>query len=171
MSEEDVTIYELNENYRCGQKIIEFARQLIQPLGFSYTDRSKAMREEPGSVLYVEFSPRAIAKTIKERIDKGIDKKSDWFVLTRTNAESDLILNELKRVGVACDSFKRKSLTNRDLQEKMRADTVKVLTIHVAKGLEAKNVVVIGGKFMNVEERCICYVAATRARNLLVWTH
>ena len=171
MNENKTTIYDLNEYYRCGQKIIVFARQLIQPLGFNYTDRSKAMRDEQGAVLFVEFSPKAIAKTIKERIDKGIDKESDWFVLTRTNAESDVILEELKRVGVSCDSFKRKSLTNRDLQDKMKADTVKVLTIHVAKGLEAKNVVVIGGRFMNTEERCICYVAATRAKDLLVWTH
>jgi superfamily I DNA/RNA helicase len=45
-----------------------------------------------------------------------------------------------------------------------------VLTIHTAKGLEANNVVVIGAKFFNVEERCVSYVAATRARNLLIWT-
>ena len=31
-------------------------------------------------------------------------------------------------------------------------------------------VIVIGAKFFNVEERCVSYVAATRARNLLVWT-
>jgi superfamily I DNA/RNA helicase len=52
----------------------------------------------------------------------------------------------------------------------MKADTVKVLTIHSAKGLEADNVIVIGPKFYNLEERCISYVAATRARNNLYWT-
>jgi superfamily I DNA/RNA helicase len=45
-----------------------------------------------------------------------------------------------------------------------------VLTIHTAKGLEANNVIVIGAKFYNLEERCISYVAATRARNALYWT-
>ena len=52
----------------------------------------------------------------------------------------------------------------------MKENTVKVLTIHTAKGLEMNNVLVIGAKFFNVEERCISYVAATRAKNLLVWT-
>ena len=52
----------------------------------------------------------------------------------------------------------------------MNENTVKVLTIHTAKGLEAKNVVVIGARWNDVEERCINYVAATRAKELLVWT-
>ena len=51
----------------------------------------------------------------------------------------------------------------------MNEDTVKVLTIHSAKGLEAKNVAVIGAKFYTEEEKCISYVAATRARDNLYW--
>jgi superfamily I DNA/RNA helicase len=76
----------------------------------------------------------------------------------------------LKKEGVPIDTFKRSELDNNDLGEKMKQDTVKVLTIHTAKGLEANNVVVIGAKFFNIEERCVSYVAATRAKNLLVWT-
>ena len=53
----------------------------------------------------------------------------------------------------------------------MRENTVKVLTIHTAKGLEADNVVVIGARNRDVEEKCVSYVAATRARNLLVWAY
>ena len=60
--------------------------------------------------------------------------------------------------------------TDSILKDKMNEDTVKVLTIHTAKGLEADNVVVIGARFRDIEERCVSYVAATRARNLLVWT-
>ena len=52
----------------------------------------------------------------------------------------------------------------------MKENTVKLLTIHTSKGLEADNVIVIGAKFYNVEERCVSYVAATRARNRLIWT-
>jgi superfamily I DNA/RNA helicase len=61
-------------------------------------------------------------------------------------------------------------LDNKELGKKMKENTVKVLTIHTAKGLEANNVVVIGAKFFNTEERCVSYVAATRAKNMLVWT-
>ena len=48
----------------------------------------------------------------------------------------------------------------------MANDTVKVLTVHSAKGLEADNVIVIGvSKWSkNAEERRVAYVAATRAR-------
>jgi superfamily I DNA/RNA helicase len=52
----------------------------------------------------------------------------------------------------------------------MKENTVKVLTIHTAKGLEANNVIVIGTRWNDAEERRINYVAATRARDLLVWT-
>ena len=43
-------------------------------------------------------------------------------------------------------------LDNKGLKEKMRENTVKVLTIHTAKGLEADNVVVIGAH-RDVEEK------------------
>ena len=45
------------------------------------------------------------------------------------------------------------------------------VTIHTAKGLEADNVVVIGARYRDIEEKCVNYVAATRARNLLVWAY
>ena len=93
-----------------------------------------------------------------------------WFVLTRTNEQIDTICHALKAAGVPYDTFKRAQLDNKELNKKMKENTVKVLTIHTAKGLEADNVVVIGSKFYNVEEKCISYVAATRAKNLLVWT-
>ena len=77
----------------------------------------------------------------------------------------------LESEKVPCVSFKRAQYTNKELYDKLKEDTVKVLTIHTAKGLEADNVVVIGARFYNLEEKCVSYVAATRARNLLVWTH
>ena len=84
--------------------------------------------------------------------------------------EKRLNTGYLKTFGVPYDTFKRSELNNKELNERMKANTVKVLTIHSAKGLEANNVIVIGSKFYNLEERCISYVAATRARNWLIWT-
>ena len=98
------------------------------------------------------------------------DGFGEWFILTRTNAQIDEIANVFKRYGIPYDTFKRAQLDNKELNKKMKENTVKILTIHTAKGLEANNVIVIGAKFYNVEERCISYVAATRARNLLIWT-
>jgi superfamily I DNA/RNA helicase len=160
----DVTTYDLNENYRNGYKILDFARGIINAAGYEYYDKSRPMRGVSGKVVDVEYSPVAIARTIKQMGDFG-----NWFVLTRTNDQLDEIAFFLKKEGVPIDTFKRSELDNKELGEKMKQDTVKVLTIHTAKGLEANNVVVIGAKFFNIEERCVSYVAATRAKNLLVW--
>ena len=160
-----VTTYDLTENYRNGYKILDFARGIISPAGYDYRDYSIPMRGVSGRVMDLEYSPVAIARTLKEKNDYG-----KWFILTRTNDQIDEISRYLKIEGVPYDTFKRSALDNKELGEKMKENTVKVLTIHTAKGLEADNVIVIGAKFFNVEERCVSYVAATRARNLLVWT-
>jgi superfamily I DNA/RNA helicase len=125
------------------------------------------MRGISGKVIPdLEYNPQAIARTFSQMED-GF---GDWFVLTRTNAQIDEIAAVFKRYGIPYDTFKRAQLDNKELNKKMKENTVKVLTIHTAKGLEANNVIVIGAKFYNLEERCISYVAATRARNMLIWT-
>ena len=72
--------------------------------------------------------------------------------------------------GIPCDTFKITDLNNSEVYEKTLENTVKVLTVHSAKGLEAKNVVVIGCRIhTHGEESCVSYVAATRAKNRLIW--
>ena len=154
----------MNENYRNSQDILMFAKSIIQQAGYEYKDYSLAMRDIKGKVITVDYSPVAIARTIKR---KGNYK--DWFILTRTNDQVDEMMYFLEKEGVPCSSFKRAQLTNNELYEKLQDDSVKVLTIHTSKGLEAPNVVVIGARFYDLEEKCVSYVAATRARDLLVW--
>lgn len=160
-----VTTYTLTENYRNGSKILDFAKNIILSAGYNYRDNSTPMREIAGKVVEVEYSPIAIARTIKAMGDY-----KNWFILTRTNGQIDEMIWALTKEGVPCDTFKRASLDNKELAIKMEENTVKVLTIHTSKGLERDNVVVIGAKFFNTEEKCVSYVAATRAKNLLVWT-
>lgn len=155
----------LNQNYRNGWSILDFAKGIITLAGYEYKDFSEAMCPNSGKVIEVDYNPEAIARTIKK---KGEWKK--WFVLTRTNDQLDDIKAALDKHGVPTSTFKRNQLTNKELQELMHKDTVKVLTIHTSKGLENDYVVVIGAKFYNLEEKCVSYVAATRARKLLVWT-
>lgn len=163
----DVTTYELNENYRNATAILTYAKNIIMVAGYDYRDTSIPKRGISGKVMPdVEYNPQAIARTFADMKD-GF---GEWFVLTRTNAQIDEIASALKRYGVPYDTFKRAELDNKELNKKMKENTVKVLTIHTAKGLEANNVIVIGAKFYNLEERCISYVAATRARNQLIWT-
>ena len=170
MESPEVTTYDLSENYRNAPEILRYAQDLIRPLGYDYEDYSIPMRTQRGRIVDVEYSESGIVNTIKRYVSEGKANYKDWFVLTRTNAELENIRIALEKAEVPCDTFKRAQLTNKGLKEKMLEDTVKVLTIHTAKGLEVDNVVVIGARWRDVEERCINYVAATRARNLLVWT-
>ena len=163
----DVTTYDLNENYRNATSILTYAKNIIMTAGYDYRDTSVPMRGVTGKVVSdLEYNPQAIARTFSQMKD-GF---GEWFILTRTNAQIDEIASVFQRYGIPFDTFKRAELDNKELNKKMKENTVKILTIHTAKGLEANNVVVIGAKFYNVEERCVSYVAATRARNLLVWT-
>lgn len=163
----DVTTYDLNENYRNATAILTYAKNIIMTAGYDYRDTSVPMRGVTGKVVSdLEYNPQAIARTFSQMKD-GF---GEWFILTRTNAQIDEIASVFQRYGIPFDTFKRAELDNKELNKKMKENTVKILTIHTAKGLEANNVIVIGAKFYNLEERCISYVAATRARNQLFWT-
>jgi superfamily I DNA/RNA helicase len=116
---------------------------------------------------YVEqcmFSVDRVIEEIENEPEYG-----KWFILCRTNAEIEDMMTVLKRCNIPCDSFKKSELEQAELNAKMKENTVKVLTIHSAKGLENKNVIVIGARAYNDEEKRICYVAATRAKETLIW--
>ena len=166
-NKKNAEILTLNENYRNANKILTFAKNIIGVAGWDYRDDSIPMRGVTGVVNSdIEYNPYAIARTLAAYPGDY----RDWFVLTRTNDQIDEFCHYLKLFNIPYDTFKRAELNNKELGEKMKENTIKVLTIHSAKGLEADNVIVIGPKFYNLEERCISYVAATRARNRLVWT-
>ena len=162
-----VTKYYLNENYRNSSNILDYAKGIIKLAGLDYIDYSIPRRENKGKVINMDYDASKIARAIKNYPSEY----KDWFILTRTNSQIDEIIRELEKEGVPYDTFKRSQLDSQGLNEKLEQNTVKVLTIHTSKGLENKNVLVIGAKFFNREEKCISYVAATRARDLLVWTN
>lgn len=170
--ESDVTVYDLNENYRNAPEILDYAKMVIRQNGLEYLDKSIAMRDTRGSVKTVEYSPNAIAKTIKKMGNFG-----SWFLLCRWNNDIPDIAAACERNGVPYSIIRKSAFSsNAELQEKMKDNTVKIMTIHQSKGLEADNVVVIGatlggGRGNPQENTCVNYVAATRARNLLVWTY
>ena len=171
MESPEVTTYELTENYRNAPEILQYAKNGIRTLGRDYEDYSIPMSKFHGRVVDVPYSGEGIVTTIERYVSRGDCDYKDWFILTRTNAELDTIMQVLNRHKIPTDTFKRAQLDNKGLKEKMRENTVKVLTIHTAKGLEADNVVVIGARYRDIEEKCVNYVAATRARKLLVWAY
>lgn len=159
-----VKVYNLNENYRNDRKVLNFAKGIIRLAGMDYIDDSIPMSTVEGKVIEAEYEPVQLARFIKMSGNYG-----SWFVLTRTNEQIDVFSRYLEAEKIPYDTFKRAQLDNAALNKKLNEDTVKVLTIHSAKGLEAGNVAVIGARFYNIEERCLSYVAATRAKHLLLW--
>ena len=169
-----VKVYHLNENYRNATNILNFAKMIIRQNGYDYIDDSIPMRETAGYVTTVEYSPEAIARTIKARGNYG-----SWFIICRLNAQMEAPASYLKKYGVPFSIIRRADFSsNKELREKMKEVTVKIMTIHGSKGLEAENVVVVGAQTRHygrqseqIENTCVNYVAATRARDLLVWTN
>lgn len=163
----DVSVYSLNENYRNNINILNFAKRLIEPSGLY--DDSIPMRKELGRKIEVPLHYPSLARDIKK-----IDTYKDWVILTRSNAQLETTYSAMKKEGIPCDTFKQGDLSKDELSKKMAENTLKILTIHSSKGLEWNNVVVIGMplrfNYAYGEELNIAYVAATRAKNLLVWT-
>ena len=161
-----VTVYDLNENYRNGRSILQFAKEIIRAAGPSFYDNTICKTENIGRVVQMDFSWSLVSNLIQE----SPDNYRDWFVLCRRNDEVDNVRAVLDKAGIPNDTFKRSQLNLDSLSEKMEDNTVKVITIHSSKGLENKNVIVIGAsRFPRGEEICVNYVAATRAKDKLFW--
>jgi len=163
MKRSDVRVFDMNENYRNGSNILMFAKGLISPTGLNDTSISRSPQK--GEVIRTSYSPTQIIEILRE----SPDLYKDWAILTRTNKEIWDISIVLKKNGIPFETFKQGDLSKDELLEKMEKNTVKLLTVHSAKGLEWKNVIVIGMKYYDDEERSVCYVAATRAKERLIW--
>lgn len=164
--DDETMVYTMSNNYRTAKDIIKFATAFISRVKDKIVKRVKCIREDGGVIQLKHLDKDFIYNYINE------DKKyGQWFILTRTNAQVDLIVDFLNSKKIPCDTFKKSELDNEELKEKLRQNTVKVLTIHSAKGLENENVVVLGVKPYTDEERRVAYVAATRAKKLLIWIH
>lgn len=117
------TVFELNENYRNHSEILDFARTLLSEA--SPPDTSVAMRGKGGRVKFLEYSPEQIIVFLK-----SAGEWKDWAILARTNTQVEMICEVLREAGIPFDTFKQSDLTKAELTQKMKANTVKVLTIH-----------------------------------------
>lgn len=171
------TVYRLNNNYRCGNKIINFANKIISTI-LPYDEELK------GSICKSGFEGRV--KTIKDKsnipsVIKFVkDDYKDWFVLCRTNKEVAEIMNYLDYCKIPNTTFKKAEMSLEEMKEVMNDSKVKVITAHSSKGLESKNVVIAytnplydprnrckDGTIRSIEEIKLYYVSITRAMNNL----
>lgn len=119
----DGKLYSMNENYRCCPNVLRFARSTLQKQRMD--DDSIAMRDYNGTVLTKPYG----LNTILEILQKT-KKYGDWAILARTNAQVQTIQNFLEKNQIPCETFKQGDLKKEELDEKMGANTVKVLTVH-----------------------------------------
>lgn len=169
--ENDVTVYYMRQNFRNYADILRFAKKFLYRLGPFYEDDSISMRESDGKphVLEGNYTPSEAVETLilaKHRLNT---KWGDWFVLCRTNADIELFKTLFAQKEIPTDTFKQSELTNNEIQDRLNADTVKILTVHSAKGLESPCVLSYNIRAYNDDEAKVCYVSATRARDFLVW--
>ena len=167
----DVTVYYMRQNFRNLPEILRFAKKFLYRLGPFYEDDSIAMRDSDGRahVLEGNYTPSEAVDTLIMTKNKLNTNWGDWFVLCRTNADIELFKSLFKKKDVPTDTFKQSELTNSQIQDRLNADTIKILTVHSAKGLESPYVLSYNIRAYNDDEAKVCYVSATRARDFLIW--
>ena len=169
----DWEVLKLHKNYRSTRQICNFANSMSKYAEPAYRIEMEGQRDgDDVQVIYGSNSDYSnpVDSTHLTKLVKMIrNTDEDCAVLCRTNNEVDNILALLTKNSIPCVNFRKSELTLEELNEKVNSDVVKVLTIHSAKGLESKNVMVIGAKTWNAEELRVCYVAATRAKERLIW--
>lgn len=169
----DVTVYSLHRNFRNLPDILRFAKKFLYRLGPDYEDDSMAMRQPTDGyhyhVLEANHTPDEAVESLLMNNDRLKGNWKDWFVLCRTNADVELFKKLFEKRNIPVDTFKQADLTNSQIEEKMNENTIKVLTVHSAKGLAAPYVLSYNIRAYNDDEARLCYVSATRARDFLIW--
>lgn len=169
----EVTVYTMHENFRNLPDILRFAKKFLYRLGPDYEDDSIATRKPTDGyqyhVLEANYTPSEAVESLLMNSERLDAQWKDWFVLCRTNADVELFKSLFEKKGIPTDTFKQSDLTNSQIEDKMKENTIKVLTVHSAKGLAAPYVLSYNIRAYNNDEAKVCYVSATRARDFLIW--
>lgn len=173
--------FKLANNYRSNSNIVKYSNSIISQIDTVIPKKcvSKVDNPLPGKIIEENGGIGVIRKYVSSINEKQYGK---WFIITRSNNDLVRISRMLYAMGIPCDTFKVGKISREERQLLMTKNSIKVLTVHTAKGLEADNVIAYGAfpspksedskKFWDTQgdEECrIFYVAATRAkRNLIV---
>ena len=168
----DWKLYKLENNYRSGKLIIDLAQKVINQID-DKIDKKVNIISKVNSQFTIDTKYK-LGITL-DAIKKE-NKLNDWFILLRKNVDLTFMMEELRKRNITAVSFKREGMSLAEMKALMQLDAIKVLTVHVAKGLESKNVLVYGDSFKlikpnwmkNEEEIRLMYVAVTRAKENLI---
>lgn len=169
--DDKVTTYYINTNYRNGRSILYFAKRFLYYLGEDYRDNSIPFRTVNGTVDEIACTQEEAIEELLRIKDKYHTTWGDWFILCRKNSEITQFQDLLKAKKIPTDTFKQSEVENDQLENRLKEDSIKILTAHSSKGLENKCVLSYNIMGYNNSESRLCYVAATRARDHLIWAH
>jgi superfamily I DNA/RNA helicase len=158
--------YTMAENYRTAKSILAYANSIIKNAKDIIKKDVVCMNTNKGDLSF----------SAKSQLDKFLSKLNpddEWFLLTRSNKEMNMISTALKKMNIRHVCFKRSTSNNATLDSVKNKNGIAVMTIHASKGLEAENVAIYGkfkvdGKNMESDEVKVYYVALTRAKNKCV---
>lgn len=159
-------VYYLTNNYRNSRQVLDMSQQIISQVSRKIDKVITPVYDNEGSVqIMSKFRLSEVLNTILFREDYR-----DWFILVRTNKDLFLLAEKCAEYGVPYTTFKREGMTLEDLRKRMNQNKVKILTVHVSKGLEAKHCILYGdfpivcpNYRKDEEERKVMYVGVTRA--------
>ena len=171
--------YFMENNYRSSSKIVKYGESIISQINDVIP--KKLVSKTSTSNMSTVIEDTGYLNTVKKYLE-FIDERDygSWFVLTRGNDDLVDISRLCYRLNIPTVSFKKSQLTKEELDEALKRNSIKLLTIHSAKGLEADNVLLYGDfpspkknnmpyyHHVGSEECRIFYVGATRARKNLV---
>lgn len=164
IKKEQLYVYQMNENYRNCPSILKFAKAQLS--GSKLTDNSVPMNFIPGQVWRDTYT-FDLFKTIPK------DDYSNWAILAPTNQDIGFLKKQLENLGIPYVTFRQSAITKTQLNKLMNENTVKLLTIHSAKGLEWDNVIVYDVNHFMLKAAwyaaALRYVGATRAKTKLYW--
>lgn len=162
------TRVDLVNNYRNSPIIVHNALSVINQDPDRLAKEVVCIQEELGSV--EESSKFFLEKYLEEEVAPSADLRK-WFVLVRSNRDLLECKERMEAMGIPVTTFRKSDISWSELQDVMAENTVKLLTVHMAKGLEADNVLMWGPFQLNPpsylskpEERRVLYVGMTRAR-------
>lgn len=165
------TTYFLNNNYRNTKNIIELGEKIIAQVPDRIHKKASVCNPTVGHIVIDNMSH---AGRIVNLLHKDKDNWKDWFILTRTNKEAYQLADLMDDNEINYCFIRRADLTLDELQEAMKMNLVKIMTVHSAKGLENKKVILYGhfpimqpSYMRNPDERRVMYVGVTRAIDTL----
>lgn len=175
--------YFLTINYRSKVDIIKYCSRIMKLVNNKFNKEVMSNTTEHGLVVTTN---QMYLDNIITHLSHQKDL-SNWMILTRTNAEVYEIQDLLEAHNIRCSLFKRKGSDNSAINNLLKDNSVKIMTVHSSKGLESDNVILYGKFSLNKklyakqsdsdyehklfrfeEEYKVFYVGASRARNKLI---